>query len=261
MSQSISDIAATGRTETANALLARWDAQQTAYIKHRDQRFAVMADTIRRVCGPAPRVLDLACGPGSLTASLRRAIPEASVVALDKDPVLLAVARDVFAGDDRVMVGEADFDVPDWRAATDQRFDAVGSSTALHWLMPERLAALYFELAEIVVPGGLFMNADHLLYDAQSEKTLRRVALIDDEDNQQAAFGAGVDDWDQWWTAASAVPDYAEAVARRPSVWTKDGPRPKVTLGYHLEALRSAGFVETGTVWQYLDDYVVCAVR
>lgn len=249
------------RTDVARSLLARWDAQQTAYIKHRDQRFAVMADTIRRVCGPAPRVLDLACGPGSLTASLRQAMPEASVVALDKDPVLLAIASDVFAADARVVVGDADLDVAGWASALEGGFDAVVSSTALHWLTPERLAALYFELAEIVVPGGLFMNADHLLYDAQGQKTLRRVALIDDEDNQQAAFGAGVDDWDQWWAAASAVPDYAEAVARRPSVWTKDGPRPKVTLGYHLEALRSAGFVETGTVWQYLDDYVVCAVR
>ena len=35
---------------------------------------------------------------------------------------------------------------------------------------------------------------------------------------------------------------------------------PKVTLGFHLESLRGAGFVETGTVWQYLDDHVVYGV-
>ncbi len=38
-------------------------------------------------------------------------------------------------------------------------------------------------------------------------------------------------------------------------------PPPKVTAEFHLEALRTAGFRETGTVWRYLDDVVLCAVR
>ena len=83
---------------TARDLLSRWDAQQTAYIKHRVLRFETIAKTIAEICPDRPRILDLACGPGSLTEAVLAASPSARVVGVDKDPVLLAIARDVFAG-------------------------------------------------------------------------------------------------------------------------------------------------------------------
>lgn len=246
---------------TAEALLRRWDAQQTAYIRHRDQRFAVMVETIARQKGTAPRVLDLACGPGSLSAAVLAELPEAHIVAVDKDPVLLAIATEVFAGRSGVDVREADLDRLDWLEAIEGQFDAVVSSTALHWLSPQALVQLYFALAGRLTEGGVFMNADHLLFDEAAQPTLRHLARMDDENNQTLAFSQGTDSWDQWWAAAESRPDYAEAVRKRALVWADKDPPAKVTLGYHLEALRSAGFSETGTIWQYLDDYVVCAIR
>ena len=82
----------------ARDLLARWDAQQTAYIKHRALRFETIAKTIAEICPARPRILDLACGPGSLTEAVLAANPDAHIVGVDKDPVLLAIARDAFAG-------------------------------------------------------------------------------------------------------------------------------------------------------------------
>lgn len=246
---------------SSSDLLRRWDAQQTAYIRHRDQRFTVMVEAIARQCGRAPRVLDLACGPGSLSAALLAHLPEARIVAVDKDPVLLAIAREIFAGQDNVSVLAADLDQLDWLSGIDGAFDAVVSSTALHWLAPQHLAQLYFALADRVVEGGLFLNADHLLYDEIAQPALRTLARQDDEANQQRAFGSGTDTWDQWWDAAQSRPDFAAAAKQREAVWLGKIPPAKVTLGYHLETLRSAGFRQTGTIWQYLDDYVVCAVR
>ncbi len=77
------------------------------------------------------------------------------------------------------------------------------------------------------------------------------------------AQAAGIEDWDRWWDALGAHPEFAAAMAERSRVW---GPElhvapPKVTLGFHLETLRSAGFREVDTVWRYLDDHVVCALR
>lgn len=246
---------------TPHELLARWDAQQTAYIKHRDQRFAVMIDTILRRRGAAPRVLDLACGPGSLTAAIIAGLPDAQVTAVDKDPVLLAIASDVFADRSSVVVRAADLDEVSWLGELVGPFDAVVSSTALHWLRPEVLARLYLQLADLVAPNGLFLNADHLLYDPIATPALVELARQDDRYNQDTAFAAGTDSWDEWWTAAQSLPQYTAAARARAALWSNKVPPPKVTLGYHLETLRSAGFSQVGTIWQYLDDYVICAMR
>ena len=71
----------------------RWEAMMNAYIPRRVERFDVMlewADLPRR--RPA-RILDLGCGPGSLAFRAARAYPRARVVAVDFDPILLAIGR------------------------------------------------------------------------------------------------------------------------------------------------------------------------
>lgn len=247
---------------SAHELLQRWDDQQTAFIKHRDQRFNIMVDTIARLAPARPRILDLACGPGSLSLALLRGIPECQVIAVDKDPVLLKIAEDVLAANTRAQVLDVDLNDVDWQhSGLEGPFDAIVSSTALHWLEPETLSRLYFQLAQRLRPGGIFMNADHLYFDGNAQSTLHQLAKADDQTNQDTAFSQGVDNWEQWWERAESRPDYAAAVEERRRRWANDTPPTKVTLGYHLETLRSAGFKETGTIWQYLDDYVICAIR
>lgn len=247
----------------ALSLLERWDAQQTGFIRYRDMRFEAMCSIIERTCpDQKPRILDLACGPGSLIKRLISNFPEIEVVGTDKDPLLLEIASDVFRSDDRVTLLERDLDTPQWQEGIDGPFDAVVSTTALHWLEPEFLTRLYFDLAKLVRPGGVFMNGDHLKYDEVSQSIFREIAEKDDEDAQSATFGHGVENWEQWWEAAEAVPAYSDAASRRREVWDgKNNATPKVTVGYHLETLRSAGFSQVGTVWQYLDDYVIAAFR
>ena len=245
----------------ARDLLARWDAQQTAYIKHRALRFETIAKTIAEICPARPRILDLACGPGSLTEAVLAANPDARIAGVDKDPVLLAIARDAFAGNENVEFVDVDLDEPDWNKALGGPFDAVMSSTALHWLHADVLSRLYFDLASMSAPGGVFLNGDHFLYDDIAQPVLRGLAKTDDAQTQTAAFESGVDTWDAWWAAAESPAPYAEAAKERARRWEGKAAAPKVTLGYHLQTLRSAGFREVGTVWQYLDDYVVCAIR
>lgn len=251
----------TAKTPSATDILARWDAQQEAYIRYREERFEALVRVIELQCGPAPRVLDLACGPGSLTQRVREALPQADIVAVDKDPVLVALATDVFAEDPGVTVSAADLDDTAWLPELGT-FDAVVSSTALHWLAPEALVRLYFTVAASVRSGGVLLNADHLQYDATTHPELRALSAADDEQTQASAFASGAQTWDAWWASVESQPAYAEAVAARAKVWVdRAEPAPKVSLGFHLETLRSAGFREVGTVWQYLDDYVVAGIR
>lgn len=252
---------------TARSLAARWDAQQTGYIRHRAERFATIAEVVAGIVGDRaePRILDLAGGTGSLAARVLERVPHALAVVADKDPALLAIAADLALADDRLSTAEvdlADGSWPEHPLIVTGGFDAVVSSTALHWLRPGVLSDVYRRLPDLLRPGGIVLNGDHLAYSPHHEPTLAAVARRDDEQMQERTFSAGADTWDQWWAAVAGTPRYASALARRAEVWGEElhEAPPTVTLGYHLEALRSAGFAEVGTVWQYLDDHVVYGV-
>ncbi len=253
---------------TPQELAQRWDAQQTAYVRHRAERFATIARVVARISADtaSPRVLDLAGGFGSLGLAVVEQLPQARLVIADKDPVLLAIGNDLTRDRPEIEVVDVDLDDPAWHqhpVIAAEPFDAIVSSTALHWLLPEILTAVYWRLGELVRPGGIVLNGDNLAYDEHSEPTLHRITAEDDQAVQQAAFEAGTDTWDDWWKAAESVPAYAEAAELRGRRWGASlrTPPPKVTLGFHQEALRSAGFREVGTVWRHLDDHVVYAVR
>ena len=51
----------------AEAWQASWDAQQTGFMLDREQRFAALLDLVEVMAGPAPTVVDLACGTASIT--------------------------------------------------------------------------------------------------------------------------------------------------------------------------------------------------
>lgn len=251
----------------ARALADRWDTQQTAYIRYRAERFSTIARVVAAVCAdtPEPRILDLAGGTGSLALAVLSDVPRGRAVVADKDPALLAIAADLASVDDRLAIAEVDLARDDWHEhpLIADGFDAVVSSTALHWLQPGTLVEVYRRLAQLVRPGGIVLNGDHLSYSRHGEGVLAAIAADDDETVQRESFARGVDTWDEWWQAVAGTSRYADAMARRAEVWGRElhEAPPKVTLGFHLESLRSAGFVESGTVWQYLDDHVLYAVR
>jgi hypothetical protein len=55
-----------------------WDRQQEWYMPDREDRFRIMLDMVEACVGPEPRVLDLACGTGSITARLLARFPNAT---------------------------------------------------------------------------------------------------------------------------------------------------------------------------------------
>ncbi len=123
----------------------RWDLQQHAYMPDREERFTAMLDAVEATCASAPAVLDLAGGTGSITRRLLSRLPQSTSTVLDVDAALLMIARGSFADDPRVRVCRADLATPAWRRDLpdpDASFDAVLTATALHWLTPERVAAV-----------------------------------------------------------------------------------------------------------------------
>jgi tRNA (cmo5U34)-methyltransferase len=105
------------------------------------------------------RVLDLGTGDGRLLALLQVARPDMMGVGLDYSEAMLDAGRQRFGEDDRVELLEHDLAAP--LPALD-RFDAVVSSMAIHHLEHERKRSLYAEVFEVLEPGGVFANFEHV---------------------------------------------------------------------------------------------------
>lgn len=98
----------------------------------REERFRVMLDMVEALVGTAPRVLDLACGTGSITDRVLKRFPQSTSTGVDLDPALLTIARGHFAGDPRVTFVTADLKDPDWRSALPHGpFDAILTGKSL----------------------------------------------------------------------------------------------------------------------------------
>lgn len=251
--------------ELARTWIDRWDAQQEMYLPDREERFTALIDAVEAAAGrPDPLVLDVGSGPGSLAVRLLRRIPAATVVALDADPLTLALGRAAWRDQDGLRFADIDLRAPGWSAelALDRQPDAAVSTTALHWLTGESLAALYAELAAILRPGGVVLNGDHLQFD-EAEPALARLgaALIEKEEERRFP-GGHPESWTAWWEAAAADPALAALVAERAArqVASDHHDSPARLLSVQVAALRTAGFSEVGTLWQRGDNRLLCAV-
>ncbi|THA37946.1 class I SAM-dependent methyltransferase [Streptomyces sp. A1547] len=237
-----------------------WDRQQEWYMPDREERFRVMLDMVEALVGPTPRVLDLACGTGSITDRVLKRFPESTSTGVDLDPALLTIARGHFHGDRRVTFVTADLKDPAWTSTLPyDTYDAVLTATALHWLHSPELAVLYGQLAPLVRPGGVFMNADHMPDPATprinaAERAHRHAGM-------DRAREAGALDWADWWALAAADPVLAEPTKRRFEIYGEHADGDTPDDAWHARTLREAGFAEARTIWRSPSDGLVLALK
>ncbi|POG48109.1 SAM-dependent methyltransferase [Streptomyces sp. ZL-24] len=237
-----------------------WDRQQEWYMPDREERFRVMLDMVEAVVGPAPRVLDLACGTGSITDRLLQRFPDATSTGVDLDPALLAIARGTFEGDDRVTFVTADLKDPEWTAGLPHTsYDAALTATALHWLHSEPLAALYGQLGRLVRDGGVFMNADRTI-DPDTPR-INAAERAHRHAGMDRAKAAGALDWADWWALAAADPVLAGPTAERFAIYGEHADGDMPSAAWHARTLLASGFAEARTVWASPSDSLVLAVK
>lgn len=244
--------------------LKRWDDQQTGYLPDREDRFTTMLDVLEQTLPPNFVALDLACGPGAISQRLLKRFPQARTVAVDLDPVLLAMGQATLGTvEGRLHWVEADLMQPDWVSKLGEtQVDAVLSTTALHWLPTEHLVRVYRALGALVRPDGVFLNGDHMDF-APDLLTFQQVSDKVYERIQEDAFkGRGVEDWERWWSALAQEPDIQELLEERERrfAWLKHEDKAPI-FNLHEAALRDAGFRQVGVIWQHLHNRILMAVR
>jgi SAM-dependent methyltransferase len=106
---------------------------------------------------PAARLLDIGCGPGTITADLAALVPEGEVVAIDLAPGILEDAR---AEAERRQLANLSFEVGDvyQLAFADNSFDVIHAHQVLQHLA-DPVAALT-EMRRVCRPGGLVAARD-----------------------------------------------------------------------------------------------------
>ncbi|MEL6105001.1 MAG: class I SAM-dependent methyltransferase [Planctomycetota bacterium] len=105
------------------------------------------------------RVLDLGCGDGHLLGLVLERCPNATGIGLDFSPTMLQQAGVRFGEGDRVTLVEHNMDEPLPELGG---FDCVVSSFAIHHCTDERKRALYAEVFNLIEPGGVFCNLEHV---------------------------------------------------------------------------------------------------
>lgn len=122
------------------------------------------------------RVLDLGTGDGRLLALLQADRPDMAGVGVDFSEVMLETARRRFDGEGSIELVEHDMTAPLPPLGS---FDAVVSSFAIHHLEHDRKRSLYAEAFDLLRPGGVFANFEHVA-SATPRLHLAFLAAIDE---------------------------------------------------------------------------------
>ncbi len=130
--------------------------EQADSIPHRTEGEAILLEYVPKT---VKKILDLGTGDGRLLSLLKIDRPHVQSVALDFSPTMLAAVKKRFADDESVEIITHNLDesLPNLG-----KFDAVVSSFAIHHLSHERKRSLYQEIFQIIEPGGIFCNLEHV---------------------------------------------------------------------------------------------------
>jgi trans-aconitate 2-methyltransferase len=196
----------------------RWDPQQ--YERFADERGRPFHDLLDRVQATLPRcVIDLGCGPGTLTTLLADKWPQARIIGIDSSAEMIERARSL--GDDRIEFELGD--IATW--SPDDQPDVVISNAALQWV-PGHLERLREWATAIPADGwlawqvpGNFASPSHTLMRALAESAeweakLGGVLRHDDAVHSPAQYagvllsaGCQADAWETTYTHVLAGRD------------------------------------------------------
>jgi SAM-dependent methyltransferase len=126
--------------------------------------------------------LDLGCGDGILGHVLLDSFPQSRGVFLDfSEPMLDAARQRLSNYGERAVLVQADYGDPNWTVAIADTipFDAVVSGFSVHHQPDERKRTLYEQIFDLLKPGGVFLNLEHVAPASAWVESLFDEVMID----------------------------------------------------------------------------------
>lgn len=209
-----------------------FDATIVRLIPHYDSMIDALVSALPFPAGSRPKILDLGCGTGTVSARVFGRYPDAKITCLDIAENMLGMARAKL----NPYNANAEFvlaDFSDWIPPV--RYDAVVSSLALHHLPDDGAKRAFFsKVHESLSPGGCFLNADVVL---SGDPQLQSMYL-----RKWRSFMIGRD--------AGHDPVSAEEADEKwfPSYEREDRP---AVLSDQLDWLGTCGFAVTDVIWKH----------
>jgi trans-aconitate 2-methyltransferase len=150
-----------------------WDPEQ--YLRFGDERSRPFFELTGRIAAEDPgTVVDLGCGPGTLTAALSRRWPDAEVRGIDSSAEMIEAARALPAASGR-RISFAVGDVRDF--APDGGVDVIVCNAVLQWV-PDHVPVVS-RWAGFLRPGGWLAFQVPGNFDQPSHEAIRDLAASD----------------------------------------------------------------------------------
>lgn len=210
------------------------------------EQLDAMIRVIRAVGCPTSSVLDVGAGDGELVAIVAGQFPVNRITLVDFSRPMLRGAIARFTG----WGGEVDLIEPDlaeasWQGQLPQSvapYDLVVSRYAIHHLPNERKQTLFGEILELLTPGGLFVNIEHVASSAEIYTDIFDSLMIE-----------GI-------SANSPTTDIESVAAAYHSRWD-DEPNNLASADAQCGWLRDTGFVDVDVVMKVFELAVIVARR
>ncbi|MEM8778951.1 MAG: class I SAM-dependent methyltransferase [Cyanobacteria bacterium P01_G01_bin.49] len=110
------------------------------------------------------KFLDLGCGNGVLGNAIYQKFPQAKGTFLDLSETMITSAKENLTEQKQSHFIVADFGKKSWLDLINQEenFEVIVSGFAIHHQPDERKQEIYQEIYQLLKPGGLFLNLEHV---------------------------------------------------------------------------------------------------
>ena len=127
------------------------------------------------------RFLDLGCGDGILGNAILVEHPESNGIFLDFSETMINAAKEKLKSfNDRSEFVTLDYGNINWyKDLADNNFDVIVSGFSIHHQSDERKKAIYKEIYDLLVPGGIFLNLEHVLVKSDYIENFANELIID----------------------------------------------------------------------------------
>ena len=225
----------------------RYQRTADVVIPYRQEILAVIARLGAAFTPDRPRVLDLGCGMGDVTAEILKLKPDASAVLIDNSEEMLKIARERYKdnGSIRIISHDLNGGLPLELAETE--FDLCVSCFATHHIDYAKRKGLYAGVRGVLVKTGLFINGDRFTGESP------------------AFSGWEHDDWMAWTVdnirEKLGIERTLEEVKRtQAETDEKHGDKPETIWSMRADMLK-AGFRHVDCVWKSYNLGVLAAAK